>query len=308
MLLGRLKTALNNYDPYGIFRVNTLQGGTMVTLLFLINAIYRIPNFNVTMQLPLYCLMATGMVFGYANRLKNALIFCVVCTCYAILLSIVHNYRMLTVFTVGACIAFFFALAKKKVPQLLPMIAAIQAVTYTAFIVPYGDWFHLSRAALTLALMGFLTLGLFALFPRVYFFRVWLRIVYFTIEELAEKLDQFNRHDLNSEQLVFKHLSKIQEYTQALGYKEHGFAARRVSIYIVDIYTVVIGLVSNIISADKGELHQVSNMCRVLCKRMADNQPLHNMTFISTSNTSVLLLQKNIHGIIKVWNQLCLKI
>lgn len=308
MLLDKLKTALNNYDPYGIFRVNTLQGGTMVTLLFLINAIYRIPNFNVTMQLPLYCLMATGMVFGYSNRLKNALIFCIVCTCYAILLSVVHNYRMLTVFTVGACIAFFFALAKKKVPQLLPMIAAIQAVTYTAFIAPYGDWFHLSRAALTLILMGFLTLGLFALFPRIYFFRVWLRIVYFTIEELAEKLDQFNHHDLNSEQLVFKHLSKIHEYTQALGYKEHGFAARRVSIYIVDIYTVVISLVSNITSADKDELHKVSNMCRVLCKGMSDNQPLHSMTFISTTNTSVLLLQKNIHGIIKVWNQLCLKI
>ena len=308
MLLAKLKTVLNNYDPYGIFRVNTLQGGTMVILLFLINAVYRIPNFNVTMQLPLYCLMATGMVFGYANRLKNALIFCTVCTCYAILLSIVHNYRMLTVFTVGACIAFFFALAKKKVPQLLPMIAAIQAVTYTAFIVPYGDWFQLTRAALTLFLMGVLTLGLFAIFPRVYFFRVWLRIIYLTIEELAEKLDQFNHQELNSEQLVFKHLNRIHEYTQALGYKEHGFAARRVSIYIVDIYTVFIGLVSNITSADKDELHQVSNMCRVLCKRMSESQPLHNLIFIPSTNTSVLLLQKNIHGITKVWNQLCLKV
>lgn len=114
MLINQIKYLLFKYDPYGFHWVNSIQSAIMVIVLFLVQSCYNIPGFNIAMQLPFFGLIATGSVIGYNNRLKAMAIFSFACITYAVVLSLVYNYRTLVVLTVGVMISIFFMLSKKN--------------------------------------------------------------------------------------------------------------------------------------------------------------------------------------------------
>ncbi|MDQ5920905.1 MAG: hypothetical protein QG673_961 [Pseudomonadota bacterium] len=327
-----VKQRINDYDPYGVMRVNALQSLTMLIGVLLINSTYNIPYFNIVIQLPLYSCMAFPLISGYYNRLKCLLIYSAACILYAIILNLAYNYRLLTVFAVGMVIASFFYLAKQRIPQLFVMIGVIQSITYSALIIPNGGNVHqLAQLIVSLILVSALSFIFYATFPSIYFFRIWQRGIYFTLEEMIEKLKQISAEGLTSEQLSFKHLIRVQELTDNLGYKEYGFAARRISLSLISIYTTIVALANQVSTIKNDEIKTICNICQEFCQALKMQQQLTDIQLDKFSdiqnidkdqhnnsnqrnnnnqgnNQELSRLKKDLSNMIQVWNGLCLKI
>ncbi len=309
VILNKFRHILDNYDPYGIMRVNAFQCLAMLIGIFLVNSIYNIPHFNIVIQLPLYACIAFPFTTGYNKRLKSMAIYDIASIVYAIILNFVYNYHLLTVFTVGMVIASFFYFSKKRSPELLTMVGVIHPMVYSALVIPNGGNLHqLTLLTISLIFVSLLSYFFFSLFPRIYFFRIWLRGLYFTIEEIADRFNQFNLNNITSEQLVFKHLIRIQDLTDALSYKEHGLAARRISLCIISTYTIMVALVNRVILIEHDQITEIYNVYHNFSQALKSKQPLTNISFTPNNNQAFAQLKHEIENMINVWNKLCLKI
>lgn len=175
------------------------------------------------------------------------------------------------------------------------MIAVLQAVTYTSFSNVFGgDWYALSRSILTLAAVSIFSILLLSLFPRIYFFRIWLRSIYLTIAEFEERIELFAAGGFDSSQLIFTHLIRMHDFTDSLSYKEHGFAARRISLTMVNIYTTIVALVNNVIQINIDDLQEIRKAFNKINLALAKNQQIQQISFNPTNNIHLIKLQKDL--------------
>lgn len=302
------KKTLDAYDPYGVYRVNAFQCCMMITALFIMNAAFHFPQFNNALFLPVFGTLALCATQGYAKRLEAMCIYSVATIAYAIALSFVHDSRFLTVIMVGIAISSFFILARTYKPQLLAMIPMIHIAAYTSLAIPSNGGEQLLRWSLNLALMAAFTIALLALFPHIYFFRVWLRVFYLTIIEMEEKLHLYKKPELIEGQILFRHFKQIPMYTATLCYKQHGFSARRISIALANMYITMTALLNDTVSLETPELQELSLIFQRFARAINDNQPLQDLDWGPSENLCFLQFRRELCAIVSVWNQLCLKL
>lgn len=300
-----LRKKINNYDPYGVMQVNALQSLTLVLGLLFIDKFYNLPGFREVIILPLLGIIIIGTLFGYYPRIKALSVFCLVTILYSLIFCSVKNYLTFTVLITGLGIAIFFILSRRVYPPLLNMIALIQVVASVLSLTPNGgDLYQLIRLAINLSIVSLLSISLMALFPKIYFFRVWERAFYLTIEEMSNIMYQMEIKKLNFQQLLFTHLVAMNKLTQGLSYYPHGFSARRIALTLTKIYTSLAPLITQIITIEPHELKFLIDLCQKFCIALNHHQPLHFIYKIESQNIHFLTLQKDFHYVIHTWNQL----
>lgn len=304
-LIAKLRNLLNVYDPYGMMQVSAAQV-TFVTIgLFLINFIYAIPDFNTIFILPAFGFIAIGQDPSFNNRLRSVAIFCTITMTYAILLTFVQNYQYLIILTVGLIVFSLYILSKKYrwSPLMVPLI---HVCAYTFFILPFGgDWSHVYIFFIdSLMITGF-SLALMLLFPRIYFFRVWLRSLQFAAQEIEQKIHTIIINQINHEQLF--HLMTMQKFTYSLSYQEHGFAARKITLRFMNVYEFLVTVLHQYQAITNLELLELANVFSQLYHVIPRYKPLNNIAFTPNINPQICNIQKKVLSIINEWNRLCQK-
>lgn len=305
-MLEKLKQALDEYDPYGNYRVNAIQSVIVLSALLMLSAVINLPQFGSLLFFPVLGLFAILITNGYGLRLKAIILYSVVTILYAIALALVQNYRFLTVLMVGAAIIILFSFSKKRVPQLLFMIPFIHITAYTSLKMPVVGADEMIHYVLTYFMFAALLLGLLALFPRVYFFRIWLRVFYHTIKELEEKLTAYqHQHELFLAQPLMLHLSRLPNYTIMLSNKEHGFSARRISLKLMSINAGLMALIDGATQLSVSEFEEIRQTCQKLYQGLSANQPVQHAEMVNSDNWFFLKFQHDLNYITQRWNRLC---
>lgn len=302
-----LREKLNQYDPYGLMRVNATQSVVVITVLIMIDVFYNLPGFTTTIILPILAFLISGTLFGNYQRIKAIAIFCTACIIYTVLFCYIKNYLTLMVLVSGLFIAGLFALSRLYSP-LLTMIALIQVIASLLCQTPnIGDTYQLIRLVIELVIMMVLSIGLTALFPEAYFFRVWRRSLYFSLREIGEKLHYFQLNNMDNSHLLLAHLVRLFALTTDLSYRQHGFSARRISLTLTKIYTSLAALATQTISMKSSDLQVFINTCHQFCLALEHHHSLPLIKVSGNSDLHFLKLQKNFNYAIQTWNKLCLK-
>lgn len=308
MLAAGIKNRLDQYDPYGFFRVSSAQALYLITFLFILNFIFQIPDFNYVIQIPLFGLLIFNVEPDFNKRILNMLTFCGICVIYSLLLSIVYNYRILVIAMVGSVILSLFSLSRKY-PRLLPMICPIHAITYTALISPTnGNIYQIANLLLANSVVIALALIIMYSFPKVYFLRIWLRAVYLSIEEMGQIFLLYADDKLIPQKLTFKHLTKMNDYTNSLNNYQYQMSVKKISLKLINLYTFLIAVTSEVAIIDKQEIYAIAKTCNLLCLSIKNEQQLSYVYFHNSNNPHLLKLEYDLNYIIKVWNKLCLTI
>ena len=303
-----LRQTLEDYDPYGFLRVVATQTLFVAIGLFLINFIFYPPYFETLVILPAFGFIAIATVINFDQRMLIMGIFCGICISYACILNIIQIYSLMMILSVGFFIGSLFLISKNKYPLLLPIIPVIQAVTYRFLIPPIqGDPFHVVSTFVNYGFMILLTIGLMSLFPRIYFFRIFLRALYLTIEELNEKMTMSVTQPNHTHPFVLKHLVGLQDHAYALSRKDHGFSAKRIALSIMKFYAFVIAVEHRVEHITPIDLIDLSNGCHLIQNGLRDYRCIENIPSTNSSNPSVQEAYSNLVNIIKIWNVLCLK-
>ena len=303
-----LRRALDAYDPYGFKQVCAAQALFVSICLGLINFTLAPPHFELMMVLPVIGFLVISMERGFDKRLLSMSIYCGICVAYACLITFFKAYPIFMILSIGFTIGLLFILSKKKYPLLLPMIPAIQAVTYGFLIPPLpGETFRIVQTFVNYSVVVFLTIGLMSLFPRIYFFRVFLRTLYLTIEELNEKIMNCAMHRNENNLLTLKHIMNLQDHANALSLHEHGFSAKKIALYLMDFYIFVIAVVQSVEYVTTTDLVDLVRCGRILQEAIAAHQIIDKKPNINSTNPAVQKAFRDLLHIINIWNSLCLK-
>lgn len=309
ILLEKITNVVNAYDPYGNLRVNTLQSMVMLSFLVMLNAIINLPQFNSILTIALFGVWSINSIVGYEARIKGLCIFSGVIIPYALLLGLVHNDTVTTILLTGLVIFFLFKLARNRFPQLLAMIPLIQILDYTMLKIPVARWGNLFHWAGVYLLACLLMIGFLIIFPRIYFFRIWLRAVYLAVEELENRLKFCEESpEFSIAQPTLKHLPRILEFTSMLSNKDYGFSARRIGLKVMSLSAASMALISKTTQLDTDDIDQLRILFEKLRYGMANTKPVENISSIKTTNGFCMQFYQDICYIIHVWNQLCLKL
>ena len=301
----KLRSVLNRHDPYGMMQVSAAQITFVTISLFLINFIFSIPDFNTIFFLPAFGLITIGTDHSFDLRIRHLAIFCLITVIYAVLLSIVQSYQYLIILIVGIAIFTLYIISKKyRYPPL--MVPLIHVSAYTFFIFPFGgDWSHIYVFFIDSLMITALTIALMSVFPRIYFFRVWLRSLQFSVQELEHQIHTIIANQAKHGQLA--HLIAMEGFTYALSYKEYGFAARKITLRFMSFYEFIMAVLCHYQPITTLELLELANVLSRLYHAIPSYQPLETITFTPNTNDQVLTIQKKTRSLVMEWNRLCQK-
>ena len=307
-MLNKFFKALDSYDPYGFMRVSGLQMLTMVLVMFVINFLFSPFNWTSALQFPLFGMMACGMERSFNSRIRNVAIFCMISMLYAFLFCLVKEYRILLVLLVGSVVFGLFMLSKYKYPYLLGMIAMIQILITTSVIPRGANFTVLLNYGISYMLASVIGLLVMYVFPRKYFFRVWLRIVYATLGEFESRFRRVAEGEVPIDKLTFVHFIEMYEYTPSLSYRENGIFARKFALLLVAIYAYTVVTYTKVEPVNPSAIHELADACHQLRKALGESKKLASFNFMATENNQLMHVQKDFNWLLTYWNRACLKI
>lgn len=307
-LISRWLLALDHYDPYGFMRVSAMQAVTVILVLFMVNFVFSPFAMTTALQIPVFGIIATSIEKSFINRIRNVAVFCCLCIAYAFLLAMVEEYRFLVVILVGVFIFTLFMLSKYKFPFMLGMVALVQVVGYTLLKIPEGANFNiLINYALSYTLASLIGLATMYFFPRIYFFRVWLRIVQATLREFEQRFILTAAGTVLLEKLTFVHFVQMYDYTPRLSYREHGLFARKVALLLVAIYAFTVVTYTKIEAIDVGCIFELAGACKKMREAMDNLQPVTEFEFKTGElNPQLIQVYSQLNLLRSYWNRACL--
>ena len=306
----RIKMAIRHYDPYAFMQVSAMQCTVVTIVLFFVNFFFAPFAFDSALQLPVVGIIACATEKNFNLRIRNTFIYCVLCTIYSFILSSIIEYRTLTVFAVGGIVFGLFMLCKNKYPYLWGIVVLMQVVVYTHMRIYYccNYYFFINYGVCFAVLTGFGFAGLY-FYPRVYFYRVWLRTVSATLREFAYNFEQMAHGEIDHNSLMFNNFYQMYDFTLSLGKREHGFRARKLALRITVIYSHLIVLSNNEVD-NQTLLLDLAESCRLLAKAVEIEQAaaINAIDQTANSNQDLQVTITNVEQLISLWNRSCLRI
>lgn len=308
-MFSRIVELADDYDPYGFMLVSALQALTVALVLFFVYFLFTPYAMESALQLPILGLFTTVPERSFNLKIRNVAVYCLMCMLYSFLLSSIMEYRLLTVFVVGGVVFGLFMLCKYKLPYILGMITLMQVVVYSQLRINYAGNIHMMiNYGISFVAVSALGLLIMYLFPRVYFYRVWVRSLYKTIHEFEMILSQGAQQQITLNQLEFNHFFQMHDFTSSLSYRENGWVARKIALLVVILYSHIITLFNRIEDdLDREILAELSLCCAGLVAAIKDEQPLKFIELANNLDSDIKLVQYNFNLLIKYWNQACLK-
>lgn len=305
-LIAKLRDALFQHDPYGLLRVGATQAVFVTIGLFLINFAFALPHFNTVYVVPAIGFMVIAFEPSFNLRLRNMAIFCLIVLVYTLLLSLVQNYRYLLVGVAGGVIFTLFILSRKY-NHLLMMIPIVHGIGYGFLIIRGGgDFYKLYVFSLSYLAILACTLSLMLFFPRIYFFRIWLRSFHLTLHEFEQKLHEMIAG--KAEEKPYIHLIAMQDFSHALSYQEYGFSARKIGLRCMSFYTFTLAVIYGYQNATKRELINLAHIFAQLQQVIPHYEPLNNVSMPTSTNPQMMILHRKLFRTIAEWNKLCQKL
>lgn len=306
----RIKVAIRHYDPYAFMQVSAMQCMVVTIVLFFVNFFFAPFAFDSALQLPVVGIIACATEKNFNLRMRNTFIYCILCIIYSFILSSIIEYRTLTVFAVGGIVFGLFMLCKNKYPYLWGIVVLMQVVIYTQMRINYGsNYYILLNYGVSFALATAIGLGVMYFYPRVYFYRVWLRTVSATLREFAYNFEQIAHGEIDHNSLMFNNFYQMYDFTLSLGKREHGFRARKLALRITVIYSHLIVLSNNAVDNQK-LLLELAESCWQLAKAVETEQAavINAIDQPEKLNQDLQVTIINVEHLFSLWNRSCLRV
>ena len=325
MFISKLSEFINKQDPYGQFRVNAFQTLVVLVCLFFVNFIFSPPHMQDLIAILSFGFIGSASMISYNKRQYMVAAFCIVGMIYAILINLVREYNLYTVLMVGFGMSSLFWLSR-KIPMLAGMAAMVNMLGITMVKIKVGgnSYVYFNYIVL-ICFYLLLALAFMNIFPRIYYFRIWLRAYYLALGEFEIRFRALAHHDYTQAEAPLTHFIRLNSFTRELGYKEFGFSARRIDIILSQLCNYLIASRNNVVTLNSSGYLLLADACKELQAGISDNKSLNLLTqqfqdynhasyeSINTNLNKDLYQQVPMHIIsafaklTTLWNQLCLK-
>ncbi len=325
MFISRLSEFINRQDPYGQYRVNAFQTLVVLVCLFLVNFIFSPPHMQDLIAILSFGFIGSASMISYNKRQYMVAAFCIVGMIYAILINLVREYNLYTVLMVGFGMSSLFWLSR-KIPMLAGMAAMVNMLGITMVKIKVGGngYVYLNYVVL-ISFYLILALAFMNIFPRIYYFRIWLRAYYLALGEFEMRFRALAHQNHIQAGAPLTHFIRLNSFTRELGYKEFGFPARRIDILLSQLCNYLIASRNSVVTLNSNGYLLLAEACKELQAGISCNKSLsfHTQQFSKYNNAAFKNINTDIDKelnqqlpphiisafakLATLWNQLCLK-
>ncbi|MBP9742577.1 MAG: hypothetical protein KBD37_04380 [Burkholderiales bacterium] len=301
MFISKLSEVLENYDKYGIHRLNGLKVVYVLLILFTVNMIFTIPNpYFYYFYIPITAMGAEAA--GETIRAKYYLFFYTLIGAIVtvFLFHLTYSYRLFFLF-----FAFFLAILlylgalrlKNQMLVTVPLILSL--ATYSLL---YGsintNFYAILNNGLTTCIATIIVIASLILFPQSLYFRIWLRAYLLLLKQILGNFLLIQDNKEVEIEPVQGHLIQLVRFSNMLPRKLPTFTILRINLLINKLRVISCAADQKLIKLTPDMLQSLIYNLQVLiahvereesCKLTIDNN---------------LLLSK----LVVSWNNLCLKL
>lgn len=301
MFISRLSEIVENYDRYGIHRLNGLKVVYVLLILFTINMIFTIPNpYFYYFYIPITAMGAE--VAGETIEAKYRLFICTLFGAIVgvFLFNITNSYKIFSIFS-----SFFFAVAlylgalhiKRQMLVIVPLILSL-----SVYSLQYGqintNFYAILNNGLTTLLAMVIIVAALILFPQSLYFRVWLRAYILVLKQIHGNLILIKQNQEVEIEPVQGHLIQLVRFAKMLPRKLPIFTILKINLLINELRVISCVADQKLIQIPKNELDSLITNIGILISSVELEQKCK-----LPENDNLL-----VGRIVASWNSLCLKI
>lgn len=300
MFISKLIHIIEVYDPYGEHRVNGVKAVYVLLILFSVNFIFSIPNpYFYFFYTPITSMAAE--IAGDTIRRKNLLLF------YCILWSAVSSF-LFDLFSVSPFFPIFvffysyflYSIAVKS--RMHRIVIAPVALSLGAYSLLYGainqDYYIILNNFLTTLVSMSLVFAALALFPRGYYYRLWLRALGLFLDQMMGYLSLM----ASNKRIVFDpvrgHLIHLVRFSSMLPRSFPLSSIWDINLLVNQLYLLICVAEPDRIMMEGEKIQLILQKLRVLSHAVEQERPC------DLAATPWVVVNK----LVTSWNVLCLKI
>lgn len=296
MFISTLKNLIEKYDLYGEHRLNALKGVYILAILETFHMMYSVSNpyFNffyvpltaLTVEMTADTLASKYRLFFHATMGAIVAVF---------LFNMFVPYPLLFIIFVLCYSITHYIIALHFVKSIFVPIPI--ALSLAAYSLAYGElntdfYVALNDAIISLAAM-LLCLSALVLFPRSYYYRLWLRAYIWMLKQIIDNLKTVQNNQIVPV-IVQGHLINMLKYANMLPRKLPVMSILKINLLVNDLR--VLSCVMDKKAVNPDELNNLIEHLSLFVEAVITESPF----YIHQEN-------KSFDKMMRAWNVICLK-
>jgi hypothetical protein len=237
MFISKLIRTVEQYDLYGIHRINGIKVVYVLLVLFVVNGLVYIPD----AYFYLFYVPMTGMTAEVQGRtLQQKYELFIRTTLGAIIMIYLFNvmYPFPLWFLFFAFLATFlmYKIVLNKHENYLIIVPIILSLTSYSlnYRIDNENTYSILNHALTSTLAMFVVLGALLLFPRSFYYRIWLRALYWLVKGCYDNFNAIQHHQPPKE--WSQHLAQMVTYSCMVSRRKPTYTILKISLLVNKLY------------------------------------------------------------------------
>ncbi|MDQ5922057.1 MAG: hypothetical protein QG673_2116 [Pseudomonadota bacterium] len=310
MFISILSELLENYDKYGIHRLNGLKVVYVLLILFTVNLVYTIPNpYFYYFYIPITAMGAE--VAGETVKAKYWLLFCALIGSITavFLFHITYSYRLFFLFCAFFLALFLYLGALRIKNQMLVIIPIILSLAIYSLL--YGsintNFYAIINNGITTFIAMIIILAALILFPQSLYFRVWLRAYLLLLKQILGNFLLIQENKEVEIEPVQGHLIQLVRFANMLPRKLPIFTILKLNLLINKLRVISCAADQKIIKLTPEMLQYLIYHLQKLIVCVENEQPYWTSD-AGLSEEKYLQNNMLLSKIVATWNNLCLRI
>lgn len=241
MFISKLIHTIEQYDPYGVHRINGIKVVYVLLVLFVVNGLVYIPDaYFYLFYVPITAM--TAEVQGRTLRQKYELFIWAMIGAIGMicLFNVMYPFPLWFLFFAFLATLLMYKLVLRKHENhliLVPIILSL--VSYSLnYRVDNGDLYAILNHAMTSIIAMFVILGALVLFPRSFYYRIWLRALYWMVKGCHDNFSAIQHHEAPKE--LSQHMVGIVTFSCMVSRRMPTYAILKISLLIHKLYVLSI--------------------------------------------------------------------
>ena len=300
MYISKLIHTIENYDPYGIHRLNGVKVVYVLLLLFLVNMFANIPNvYFHYFYIPITAMSAEVQFHRVEDKFR-AFTFTMLGTVgMAFLFNLLNPYPLfflLAIFVVAGALYVQTILRKPMLAPFVPVIFSLAAYSLSYPNLNDNIYMLLLNASKSL-LAWVIILSALLFFPLSLYYRIWLRAFTLLLHETRNNWQIINQKHAPEVAVLLGHTSQMVNFAQMLPRTLPTFTILKINLLASRLHAQSCVYVSPFTQTNEQTRQVELKLMDSLIEAVTQEQPCQP---VSLDNRCLSVL-------IQTWNTLCLR-
>ena len=299
MFISKLIHTVELYDKYGIHRLNGVKVVYIFLVLSFFNGLFSVPNpYFYYFYLPITALTAEVTMTTLKDKYTSFIYTILGSSIMIVIFAIARPYPFFFFISIYACTIICYLIALRKLHMMLPFVPVILSLAAYSLLYPsLNQNLHMTvYNIITLLVSTAIILSCLRLFPLSYYYRLWMRSLLLSCQEIEAGLLALN-DGMVSKGLSPDTIKYMYNFSKLLPKKMPTFTILKINLLIHRLYLKSYFMPSTFMVVDANERHAFIQNLRLL------------MLAIEEESSCSLIFTKDptFNKLIHAWNGLCLR-